>query len=288
MPLETMIWRPRASRRGARENRTELARAGRLLVALGSSLGGSWTEPRAACGSSSGAPTDSAFWIGLGGYSGGSSALEQVGTEADCTAAGAASYSAWFELVPAASVKLPLTVAAGDRISAAVNVEGRTVTIALEDMTTRKRVARTLLMAAPATSSAEWIAEAPSAVTPHGTEVLPLTDFGTVAFSGARATTTFGHTGTISDPAWSSSAITLETPAGGPGQFGRFAGQISEAQAVPGPLRSGGRAFSVTWQEEPAQGPPSTGGPPAPSFRLRTAPPWIHSQFTGSGARIDT
>ena len=52
-----------------------------------------------------GIPAYSAFWVGLGGYA--STArkhLEQVGTEADCDSNGVAHYSAWYELVPQASV----------------------------------------------------------------------------------------------------------------------------------------------------------------------------------------
>jgi hypothetical protein len=43
---------------------------------------GSWTVPKATCSSSR---TDAvAFWVGLGGYSGTSTALEQLGTAAEC------------------------------------------------------------------------------------------------------------------------------------------------------------------------------------------------------------
>src|SRR3954462_2851106 len=47
----------------------------------------------------------SAAWVGLGGYHDDSQALDQVGTSPDCVA-GSARYSAWFELVPSASVDL--------------------------------------------------------------------------------------------------------------------------------------------------------------------------------------
>ena len=48
---------------------------------------------------SAGSATYSSVWVGLGGYAQTSRALEQIGTEADCSAAGQATYSAWFEVV---------------------------------------------------------------------------------------------------------------------------------------------------------------------------------------------
>src|SRR5207248_473552 len=67
-----------------------------------SSVSGSWTQPTARCGSGQ---TYSAFWVGLGGSGDGSSALEQTGTQADCTADGGTEYYAWYELVPAAPLR---------------------------------------------------------------------------------------------------------------------------------------------------------------------------------------
>ena len=47
-------------------------------------------------------------------------------------------YSAWYELVPAGSVKVALKVSAGDRISASVKVNGTKVTVQLQNLTTGK------------------------------------------------------------------------------------------------------------------------------------------------------
>ena len=200
-----------------------------------------------------GGTTASAFWVGLGGNSTTSNALEQTGTEADCLANGTVRYSAWYELVPAASVKVALKVSAGDRISAAVKVNGTAVTVTLKNPTTGKAFTKTLRMAAPDISSAEWIAEAPSALTPGGTAVLPLTDFGTVRFTSATATSTRGHTGTISDSAWTATRIQLESGprSGGPGgPFGPFAADGRAARRPrPTGLSAAGSAFSITWSE---------------------------------------
>jgi hypothetical protein len=77
-------------------------------------------------------------------------------------------------------------------------------------------VTKTLKMSNPDTSSAEWIAEAPSAESRGGSlQTLPLADFGTVTFTGASATSD-GHTGPISDPNWSVQQVDLAPPEAGP------------------------------------------------------------------------
>src|SRR6201995_4887896 len=65
-----------------------------------SKVSGSWVQPQASCDGSRG---DAVFWVGIGGATQESSALEQTGTEVDCSG-GSAAYSAWYELVPAAPV----------------------------------------------------------------------------------------------------------------------------------------------------------------------------------------
>src|SRR3954467_5115543 len=65
-----------------------------------SKVSGSWVQPEASCDSGTG---DAAFWVGIGGATQESSALEQTGTEVDCSS-GSPVYSAWYELVPAAPV----------------------------------------------------------------------------------------------------------------------------------------------------------------------------------------
>ncbi len=109
-------------------------------------------------------------------------------------------------------------------------------------------------MADPNTSSAEWIAEAPTVcATSRYCRELALTDFGTVAFSNAR-TASGGHSGVISDPVWQSSQVSLEGHSAGFG-YGRFGGQAPAVWAVPSALIRGGGSFSVTWSgRQPAAG----------------------------------
>jgi hypothetical protein len=144
----------------------------------------SWVQPGAAC--VTGQRTYSAFWVGLGGYNRGSNALEQIGTEVDCTSAGAVRSTAWFELVPEASRAAHLAVRPGDALTATVAVHRRRVTMTLRDATTGRSFRKTLKAAQVDTSSAEWIAEAPSVCLGESScQTLPLADFGSARFTTA-------------------------------------------------------------------------------------------------------
>jgi hypothetical protein len=222
------------------------------------SVSGSWVQPSAKCTSGQ---SYSAFWVGLGG-SGQSNALEQTGTEADCKSDGTASYFAWYELVPSPPVRVALAVAPGDHISSQVTVAGRNVTVALSNQTTGASFTKTLQMSDPDVSSAEWIAEAPSSCDQSVASCtpLPLTDFGTVTFTGASATTSDGHSGPISDPDWSAAAVQL-SPGEQSSGFGnaQFASEQSSAGAAPSSLSSDGSSFSVAWSQNSSQSSPTTG-----------------------------
>src|SRR5947209_16493983 len=170
-----------------------------------SSVSGSWTVPTVNPNSDDGY---SAFWVGIGGANQQAQALEQVGTSADVQN-GQASYYAWYELVPNPESRLNLTVNPGDHMSAKVTVNGTAVTVSLSDQTTGKSVTKTLHDSNPDTSSAEWIAEAPSSQTQAGSyQPLPLADFGKVTFTNASATAG-GHAGSISDSDWSAQPVEL-------------------------------------------------------------------------------
>ena len=214
-------------------------------------VSGTWIAPATHCGSSG--RRYSAVWLGLGGLHTSAKALEQVGTEADC-AGGKGYYSAWYEIVPAAPVRLGLTVRPGDTMSAGVTVSGRSVKLFIADRTRGTSFTKRLDVARVDVSSAEWIVEAPSACGDNGVcRALPLADFGTTSFAGAEAASATGHTGTITDPAWSAVAITLSTRAHGL----RFTTDQGAGTAVPANLSPAGDAFAVNYQ--PAGGRPSAG-----------------------------
>jgi hypothetical protein len=218
---------------------------------------GSWVQPTAKC--SSGGTTYSAFWVGLGGADG-KEALEQDGTEANCGANGTAHYYAWYELVPKAPVKVDLAVHPGDSMTATTTVSGHEVTESIVNHTTGQSYTKTLTMSDPDISTAEWVAEAPSQCQSGATNctALPLSNFGSVAFTSASATDTSGQTGTISSNDWSTAALTLDPSESSGGMGGGYGyGYASEADssassgaAVPSSLTDGGAAFTVTYKRE--------------------------------------
>lgn len=216
---------------------------------------GTWTQPTATC--TPGQSTSAAIWVGLGGYTVGSNALEQTGTAADCSSTGKASYYAWYELVPAASVTLKLKIFAGDKITSTVLINGTDVLVQVKNRTRHTVFTKHLQMAAPDLVSAEWIAEAPSECTVTGfCRTVPLTNFGSVSFSKVAALGN-GQGGTLSGPGWEPTPIQLVPRAR------RFFGDVnasasSTAGASPTALAPDGSAFTVNWVAD-ATSQPSTG-----------------------------
>src|SRR5947209_4898918 len=167
---------------------------------------GVWREPTLRC--RRGRQTFSSYWVGLGGFSRRSRALEQTGTEVDCTSGGHVRSFAWFELVPAASVKIRLRVPPGDLIQGAVTVVGRRVEISIRDLTRHTAFSKVVRAHVLDLSSAEWIVEAPSDCFSNGQCLtLPLANFGSMGFDSALVQSTQGHVGSISDPRWRATRI---------------------------------------------------------------------------------
>ena len=226
---------------------------------------GTWTQPSATC--TAGEPTYSSVWVGLGGFSTNSKALEQIGTEVDCSAAGTVVSSAWNELVPAPSRNIRMRVAPSDVMNASVIVNGQRVTLTLNDLTRGTTYSRTVRVSPIDVTSADWIVETPSEC--EGTsfcQPLALADFGTASFARARAQTVGGHTGSISDRRWVTTKITLATQ----GQhFINGPYRASGAQALPSALTAGGSAFSVVYQAPTT----TTTSPTAPTAGAAAARP---------------
>jgi hypothetical protein len=166
---------------------------------------GTWMQPAVTCAATG--STYAAFWVGLGGLAGGQDGLEQIGTQGECQQ-GKASYSVWYELLPAAAIMVPMAIAPGDTVSAEVSIDGSAATLAITDGTSGRTFTTTAIPSVLDTSSAEWIAEAPSQCFGSRCLQLTLANFGSVQFSGA-STTANGHVGTISDASWSATAIDL-------------------------------------------------------------------------------
>lgn len=207
---------------------------------------GSWTQPSALC--TAGNPTYSAIWVGLGGYAQSSNALEQIGSEVDCTASGKVSSSAWYELVPAGSQSIRMKVNPGDSLSATVTVTGHHVVLFLVDVTRHVRFRKALRAASIDGSSAEWILEAPSdCVSANLCQTLPLANFRSTSFAGTRVRSVNGHLGTASDRGWDATRILLR-PTGR--RFIGFNGSAGTATASA--LNPRGTSFTLAYSNTPA------------------------------------
>ena len=114
----------------------------------------------------------------------------------------------WYELLPVGAIVVPMAIAPGDTISAEVSIDGSAATLAITDVTSGGTFTTTTTPSALDTSSAEWIAEAPSQCFGSSCLQLTLANFGSVQFSGA-STTANGHVGTISDASWNATVIDL-------------------------------------------------------------------------------
>jgi hypothetical protein len=135
---------------------------------LFNSITGDWTVPTATQ-HTAGQAENSSDWIGIGGgcVDAGCTATDntliQTGTEQDVDVTGAASYSAWYELVPAPSLNITMTVAPGDHMHASIadTVAGSNVwNITLRDVT-RGETFNTTVRYSSTHATAEWIEETP-------------------------------------------------------------------------------------------------------------------------------
>lgn len=218
-------------------------------------VSGTWTQPSVTC--TAGQESFSAAWVGLGGYHENSNALEQIGSEADCSRTGQPNYTTWYELIPAGPVTLKMHTAPGDVMSASVSVKAHAVTLRLRNLTTGAHFSLTRKVSAVDTSSAEWIVEAPSTCfNERACRTLPLSDFGSVAFSSATAKLG-SYTAPIDSAAWST--VELELREGGaaftPGGRldARAQTSASLVAATPSALASPLSAFTVSWSEQQVQ-----------------------------------
>jgi Peptidase A4 family len=244
MPHRTLIaglslvlaWTPTAAsgtRAPSHSDRTALITRGwaGYLVRAGagrfSKVRGTWVQPHVVCNRPG---SSAAFWIGLGGTTPTSNALEQIGTSADCSERALVWHSAWYQLYPAPAVELPLVVRPGDTISASVAVGPGTVTLAVRDFTTGAAFSAQPPMSSAETDSAEWIVEAPASCLRTCAQ-LALAAFDRVHFAGITATSG-AHTGTIRDPAWTSEQLQMAT-------------RNRTTRAIPTPLSADGSSFSV-------------------------------------------
>lgn len=216
---------------------------------------GTWRQPADDCTQTS--PGYAAAWVGLGGYSETSQALEQIGTEADCASTGRMEASAWYELVPAPSEPIRMTVRGGDLMRATVRVVRGAARLSLADLTSHASFSRVFRVSPVDVSSADWIVEAPSECSSNNNcRTLPLADFQQIRWSGARALTVAGASGPITSDLWGTTSISLAPD--GRTYYASLQSQAASA-AIPSALRASGAGFTVNWQQ--TQTAPASGGP---------------------------
>ncbi len=145
-----------------------------------SSVSGAWSVPSVA--SRGPGPSELASWVGIGGANGATD-LIQTGTNV-IAADGNVSYAAWYELYPAPSVAIPLTVSAGDAVFASVTALGGDHWFIYIENRSTGRSYHVVVAYHSTESSAEWIVEPPK--TADGTMRIP-------AFSGAAFTRMFAR-----------------------------------------------------------------------------------------------
>jgi len=209
---------------------------------------GSWVVPTVDCKVTPN--TYASFWVGLDGFN--SDTVEQTGTDSDCNGV-KPTYYAWYEFYPNPSIIITsLTVSPGDIISAAVNYSSGQFVTTITDMTTGKSFSKSGTVSGAERSSAEWIAEAPCCTSTGG--ILPLSDFGTVAFGPDPAGVT-GTGITTTNYATEGSGNSMPISA-----FGRHVEEIFKTSqkssglvvlsATPSALSTDGTSFTVKWDSE--------------------------------------
>jgi hypothetical protein len=196
---------------------------------------GSWIVPTGTC-----AKTPNSYavsWVGIDGWT--STTVEQAGTAVFCNKT-TASYFAWYEFYPAASVAIStVPVKPGDKITSEITYKDSDFTLEITDETTGKTFSITKAVSGAARSSAEWITEAPGVAT----GIVNLSDFTKVEFGddytdikGTNEATDSAHSGVIS-------------------AFGTSVLKVTEVdflgytQDTPSALSTDGTSFTTTWVE---------------------------------------
>jgi hypothetical protein len=174
-----------------------------------------------------------AAWVGIGGVA--TDDLIQAGTQA-VVQDGEVYYEAWYEKLPAASVAVPLRVHPGDSVTVSLT-EARPGYwhISFVNHTTNRSYSFTTRYNS-SRSSAEWVQEMPSLALHRGGGFIPLNDFGSIVFTGARAVV-------------DGESKTPEEAAAQPLAMYSYEGS---ALALPSVLGSDGASFSVVRTEAEA------------------------------------
>jgi hypothetical protein len=230
---------------------------------------GEWVEPTVRCGRGD-AGASSAVWVGIGGFGGAPAKVQQVGTDANCDAAARPVYYAWFEVVPFPAYRIDHTVAAGDTISASVDVVPGWVALRVVNRTRHWSFNRRISWPAPDTTSAEWIVEAPATCLKSDCAQAALANFGSVRIRriGAMAQSSPGtpaRPGTLTNSAWSVVPLRLV-----PAQLTEVLGAAAGAAAPPTPVHP---TTTPGGPSSPAGAAPTAESPDGKAFTIA----WVRS-----------
>jgi hypothetical protein len=204
------------------------------------SVSGSWTVPKANCGNfpTGDALSSSSTWVGIDGWGNGN--VEQIGTDSNC-ASFTEEYHAWWEMAQPDLVKgaphsigvpgVSYQVSPGDAMTGTVTLTGTpgTYTLTLTNNTRGWTYTTTQTNTAASGVSAECIEEQPGGL--FGVPPAPLTNFGSVTFTGCKATGSNG----LSAPIWDNPVLAVDLTNG------------STTKAATSPLSNDGKDFTVTW-----------------------------------------
>lgn len=154
-------------------------------------VSGSWTVPEVQCSASGN--TASSTWTGIGGGINTDPTLIQAGTEQDCTGGGA-SYSAWWEAIPAPAFNAgdilgsgTFPVGPGDLITVTVDGSSFAVWQISIHNASRGWTFNTSAPYAAAGTTAEWIEEAPLSAGTGGAGQATLANFRRAGFAAVSA-----------------------------------------------------------------------------------------------------
>jgi len=222
-------------------NQGSLEQGGKVFNAVS----GAWIVPTATPHSPAEAEYSST-WIGIGGgcVDAGctvtDTTLIQTGTEQDVDESGHATYSAWYELIPAPSLTISsMTIHAGDRMKAIIGEKtpnSNVWTILIKDVTTGQSFTTTL----PYSSThltAEWITETPVVVDSGGNVTIgPMPNLSLVHMAFAKtnlqnANLQASEAIQLVDP---NSAQVIATPSN-PGHGGTWFNDCTYATTCPAP-----------------------------------------------------
>jgi hypothetical protein len=152
------------------------------------------------------AGTDNSQWVGIDGDS--NSDLIQAGVaESVSSFSGRVQIYAWWEILPAPETPISMPIAAGDSVSVSIGqVEAGTWTIKISDLTSGRSFSKTVAYSG-ATTSAEWILEAPTSGRGRQTSLAsftPAVTFGNLGLTGTvteiAAVEMVQHDVTVAEP----------------------------------------------------------------------------------------